>query len=138
MRKTVHCPAKMRPKLWKSHIVVWWPLFYQNISGKEERDEDDKPKADAFLWESWFPWPLAVIGRLRCSIVGQDKEARNLFPTVTVSTFYMLAVITAIFHAFNFGGLDISNLNLKCCLFFAIFLKNTLNNVNVHILLSIC
>ena len=33
LRQTVHCPAKMRPKLWKSHIVLWahaW-LFLNRI-----------------------------------------------------------------------------------------------------------
>ena len=25
LRQTVQCPAKMRPKLWKSHIVMWRP-----------------------------------------------------------------------------------------------------------------
>ena len=53
--------------------------------GKVPRGDEDgnKPMADAFLWESWFPWPLAVNGRLGGSIFGQYKEG-NLFLTAII------------------------------------------------------
>ena len=50
MRQTVHCPAKMRPKLWKSHIVCcWWSQFFLFIFFKSYFESKNQYFSSSFF-----------------------------------------------------------------------------------------